>query len=149
MIKPADLLDFYPDGELEIVESTGQIQSSLFGPKMPVIDEISTKFKYRFRCDGCSKKSEHNIMCEDWELIESYRSWGKRYENVDLLWEKLYQKYYFDMVKKKDLHFYVGTFSQFPTWLIIGIYYPPRRGGENEKEVSNRKDMTLNHFINI
>ena len=26
-----------------------------------------------------------------------------------------------------DLYFYVGTFSQFPTWLIVGLYYPPKQ----------------------
>ena len=35
-------------------------------------------------------------------------------------------KYYKSMVGS-DLYFYVGTFSQFPTWLIVGLYYPPKR----------------------
>ena len=49
-----------------------------------------------------------------------------RYDDLNLLWEKLQDKYYKSMVGS-DLYFYVGTFSQFPTWLIVGLYYPPRQ----------------------
>jgi len=29
-------------------------------------------------------------------------------------------------MKDNDLYFFMGTFSQYPTWLIVGLYYPPR-----------------------
>jgi hypothetical protein len=49
-----------------------------------------------------------------------------RYGDLNLLWEKLQDKYYKSMTNS-DLYFYVGTISQFPTWLIVGLYYPPKQ----------------------
>ena len=69
------------------------------------------------------------MQCEDWELLESYRSWGQRYGDEDTLWEKLHEKFFEKMLAEKELYFYVGTFSQYPTWLIIGLYYPPKGTG--------------------
>jgi hypothetical protein len=66
------------------------------------------------------------MQCEDWELFESYRSWGKCYGEPDVLWKKLKGKFYSWMLEKRDLYFVMGMYSQYPTWFIIGIYYPPK-----------------------
>lgn len=65
------------------------------------------------------------MQCEDWELFESYRSWGDRYKDPDILWEKLREKFSIWM-KERELYFIMGMYSQYPTWFIIGIYYPPK-----------------------
>jgi len=124
LIKPAEVFNFYKNGALQIYKDKRVFQQSLFGNKIPEIEEIPHLFGYRFRCHGCQDGKEHNIQCEDWELFESYRSWGNHYGDADLLWEKLQDKY-FKSILKRDLYFYMGTFSQFPTWLIVGLYYPP------------------------
>ena len=142
LIKPVEVIDFIRKGKLQIYQDNKVFQQSLFGTGMPVVEEIPHLFSYRFRCSGCVEKKEHNIQCEDWELFESYRSWGQRYQDVNVLWEKLYQKYYTDMLDK-DLYFYVGTFSQYPTWLIIGLYYPPKDVEVPEKSGVN---LTLGDF---
>jgi len=141
LIKPAELLDFYKTDELKIYGDTKSFQQSLFGASIPEIEEIPHLFSYRFRCNGCKEGAEHNIQCEDWELLESYRSWGKRYGDTSLLWEKLYDKYY-RLMKDNDLYFFMGTFSQFPTWLIVGLYYPPR----NLKQQQRSKNRTLDEL---
>jgi hypothetical protein len=126
LIKPSEVLEFYKRGDLQIYQDPKVFQQSLFGTKIPEIEEIPHLFGYRFRCNGCQEGKEHNIQCEDWELFESYRRWGKQYGDLDLLWEKLQEKYYRSMLDN-DLYFYVGMFSQFPTWLIVGLYYPPKQ----------------------
>ena len=126
LIKPAEVLEFYKRGDLQIYQDPKVFQQSLFGAKIPEIEEIPHLFGYRFRCNGCQEGKEHNIQCEDWELFESYRRWGKQYGDLNLLWEKLQEKYYRSMLDN-DLYFYVGMFSQFPTWLIVGLYYPPKQ----------------------
>ena len=126
LIKPAEVLEFYKKGDLQIYHDPKVFQQSLFGTKIPEIEEIPHLFGYRFRCNGCHEENEHNIQCEDWELFESYRRWGKRYDDLNILWEKLQEKYYKYMLDN-DLYFYVGMFSQFPTWLIVGLYYPPKQ----------------------
>lgn len=124
LIKPVEVMDFYKKGELQIYKDSKAFQQAFFGTSMPVVEDIPHIFGYRFRCAGCAEGKEHNIQSEDWELFESYRSWGLKYGDVNVLWDKLYQKYFVEMLEK-DFYFYVGTFSQYPTWLIIGLYYPP------------------------
>lgn len=105
-------------------------------------EEIPHLFGYRFKCFGCKERKEHNIQCEDWELFESYRSWGNRYGYVDLLWEKLHDKYYRSMIKR-DLYFFMGMFSQYTTWLIVGLYYPPK----NIEQQPSLKNRTLDELF--
>ena len=89
LIKPAEVLEFYRKGDLQIYKDPKVFQQSLFGTKIPEIEEIPHLFGYRFRCNGCQLGKEHNIQCEDWELLESYRRWGMQYGDLNLLWEKL------------------------------------------------------------
>ena len=65
-------------------------------------------------------------MCEDWELLESWRSWKNKYKTDQLLWQKLKERY-FDWMKKRNLHFIIGTESRYNKFLIIGLYYPPKQ----------------------
>jgi hypothetical protein len=89
------------------------------------LEKIPYIFKYEFQCDGKNCKN-HNIMCEDWELLEAWRSWKIKYKTEDVLWSKVYEKFHDYFINKCDLYFYMGTHSMFPSWLIIGIYYPPK-----------------------
>jgi hypothetical protein len=142
LIKPLEVLDFYKKSELQIYGDTKAFQQSLFGARIPDIEEIPHLFGYRFRCSGCEEGKEHNIQCEDWELFESYRSWGKRYGNVSLLWEKLYDKYYRSMLNA-NLYFFMGMFSQYNTWLIVGLYYPPK----NLEQMHRLNNRTLDELL--
>ena len=119
LINPVEIIDFYKTDELKIYEEKSWFQYTLDGRKTPVLTEIPHIFKYKIRCGGCTD-GMHNIQCEDWELMESYRKWGRRYSDVDVLWEKIYEKYC-NWMKTRDLYFYVGTYSLYPTWLIIGL----------------------------
>jgi hypothetical protein len=94
------------------------------GKKVPIVTKVPHQFKYTFTCQGCSDGRSHDIQCEDWELLESYRSWGKRYDNPEELWSKLHGKFY-DFMVARDIHFFMGMHSQYPSWLIIGLFYPP------------------------
>mgnify|MGYP006300399167 CR=1 FL=1 len=132
LIKPKEVLDFYTTQDFELVQSNKEYIKTLTGELMPVTDEIPHMFKYKFTCEGCQPGKEHNIQCEDWELFESYRAWGKYYHNdPEITWEKMREKYYTWMMEKRDLYFMVGTESQFGRWLIIGVYYPPKPGEED------------------
>lgn len=126
LIKPTDLIDLMKTDALKIYEKNGwSFTLNLDGEKIPNVNKIPHIFKYRFKCKGC-KDSEHNMQCEDWELFESYRSWGRLYGTTEILWEKLREKYFNWMLDTRDLHFILGMYSQYPTWFIIGIYYPPK-----------------------
>jgi len=141
LIKPREVIDFFTREELRQPPEPKAYQQSLDKQIIPIIDAIPHIFAYKFRCAGCDKKKIHDIMCEDWELFESYRSWWKTYPNVKTLWEKLHEKF-FDFMIRHDLHFYMGMYSQQPTWLIIGLYYPPK-----ETLIPVKKPVTLGNFM--
>jgi hypothetical protein len=65
------------------------------------------------------------MLCTDWEMLQSYRSWQKTYGNN---WEQAFrQRYEREMIDKFETHFFVGTMHQHPTsWIIVGLFYPPR-----------------------
>lgn len=133
LIKPIKLMDFIKTEDLEMYEKNGwSFTINLDGKVIPKVTKIPHIFKYRFKCRCCGE-GEHTMQCEDWELFESYRSWGKRYKDSKKLWEKLKGKYFYWMLKNRDFHLIMGMYSQYPIWFIIGIYYPP-----NEKVVISK-----------
>ncbi len=91
------------------------------------LEKVPYSFRYQFRCDE-SSCTGHTISCIDWEMSESWRKWKDKYGNK---WEdKFLQKYQTEMIEKNDTHFYVGTVHQHPqTWIIVGLFYPPRSIG--------------------
>lgn len=143
LIKPSEMMDFFTREELKQPAAPKEFQRSLDNQIIPIIDAIPHIFAYKFRCVGCIEGKQHDIMCEDWELFESYRSWWKNYPDVKVLWEKLHEKF-FDFMVRNDLHFYMGMYSQMPTWLIIGLYYPPK-----ETVIPTKKPVSLGKWMGL
>jgi hypothetical protein len=143
LIKPKDIIKFYKDEDLEIYnDSKKALQQTFFGASIPNVEKIPHIFGYEFTCNGCQEEKRHRIQCEDWELLESYRKWGLIYGNVDTLWDKLKEQYH-DKMLKRDIYFYMGMFSRYTTWLIVGLYYPPRVVGPSARTTAT----SLNDFI--
>lgn len=100
-------------------------QDSLF-EKAPAqtLEKIPFDFRYKFRCGdvGCNG---HTMLCTDWEMGQAYRAWRAEYGNE---WEaKFRQRFETEMIEKNDTHFFVGTIHQHPgSWIIIGLFYPPK-----------------------
>jgi hypothetical protein len=88
------------------------------------LEKIPFHFYYYFKCDDAACKG-HHLSCTDWEMGESYRKWKREY---GAQWkQKFRQTYETDMITKYDTHFFVGTLHHYPgTWIIIGLFYPPR-----------------------
>lgn len=129
LIKPKEITDFTIDSkagstdEEEILKEV-QTQMTLEGEARTDLEDIGYNFRYHFYCMGENCKG-HNIMCEDWEMLESWRKWKRRYRDRETFVERFRQTY-LDRMRDKNLHFFVGTHSRFNTWLIIGLYYPPK-----------------------
>lgn len=102
------------------------LQSPMFGklPKIP-LQKIPYDFFYEFRCDNPDCPT-HRLMCTDWEMGESFLKWTKKYNDN---WEEKYRaRYETDIIQNKDTCFYVGTVHGHPhRWIIIGLFYPPKR----------------------
>jgi hypothetical protein len=88
------------------------------------LEKIPFSFRYEFQCED-PECTGHKMICTDWEMGESYRKWKAQYGGT---WEeKFRQRYEKEMIEKNDTHFYVGTVHQYPgTWIIVGLFYPPR-----------------------
>ncbi len=127
LVKPSVVHNFFTTENLEEIDNDiiqGR-QMTLLGEKRTLLEELPHIFKYHFSCTkNCL--CNHNMTCEDWELFQSYRSWRYIYPTTEVLWEKIYQKFYTTMIEERDLHFFVGTHSLYPVWMIIGLYYPPK-----------------------
>lgn len=135
LIRVGDLQRFYKSEELEIPGANGpRIMQATFdalgglGQPKWILNQIPHVFRYRFRCDvPASVCRGHDMTCEDWELFESNRKWPQQYGTPELLWQKL-QDRYFTRMKEADLQFFMGTESQYGSWLVVGLYYPKRSG---------------------
>ena len=90
--------------------------------KIPAISKIDTHYRYSFRCDG--EDTVHNIMCEDWEVYEAARSWPRTYGTET--WKRMHGKFFDLFSEEKNLHFFMGTHFRWKTWIVIGLYYPPK-----------------------
>jgi len=123
IIKPKEIRDLISEKPVseEDLQISKEIQMTLFNERIRSVDEIMNKFQYIFSCD---RECTHEIMCEDWELLEAYRKYWEIYGDPSTVWEKLHNRF-FSWLSKRDLYFIMGTHSRFPTWMIIGLHYPP------------------------
>lgn len=131
LVRPRVVRSFYKTEELDdmfrrAVEEMA-LQTTIEGDSKPILKPYEHIFRYRWQCRDLQCK-EHDMTCEDWELFAAFNNWKKRYGSFDELWQKLYEKFYTDLYGKRDLHFFVGTHSKYPVWMIIGLYYPPKQG---------------------
>lgn len=135
LIKPSELLDFIrtdknESGELgEVMSDYRKNLQMIFDGNglmkaIPVIGGIDTYYRYSFRCEG--EDTVHHLMCEDWEVYEAARSWPRTYGTKERTWEKMHEKFFDLFSKEKNLHFFVGTHFIWGTWMVIGVYYPPK-----------------------
>jgi len=108
-------------------------QGDLFGEKgenpFEVVKKLPYKFSYVFTTED---DKERTLMIEDWELGALY--W-KCLESANgdekTACQKVKEKYFDYMVKKRDLYFYLGTTLKHHNvgpnpFIIIGAFYPPK-----------------------
>ena len=135
LIKPRKIIDFttkprhrLSEGEKKTLDR--QIQTLLpeLTPPIPKWSKLRPKklpwLGYEFKCFGRRCRG-HKMMCIDWEIQELYRKLLEKYGNEEKALSKTREKA-LEWMKKRDMYFVVGTTWRFPTWMIIGIHYPPK-----------------------
>ncbi|MBL9001683.1 MAG: hypothetical protein JNK25_11160 [Phycisphaerae bacterium] len=89
--------------------------------------KVPWKFHYRFTCDDPRCNGNHRMMIEDWELGALY--WrcidnGDSPKNAAL---KVKKKFFHEMcADTRDTHLFVGTVLEHGTWVVIGVFWPPK-----------------------
>lgn len=132
LIKPYEITDFIVEEDKPNWKPEWQQlfeQESLFEDmKMKPLDKIPFRFSYRFKCSSLCKG--HKIKIEDWEIVELARNY---LDDLDLLKEKVSEKYKDWMLKTRELYFFMGSTLQFHRrkaknpYIIIGVFYPPSK----------------------
>lgn len=137
IIKPKRIIDFLAtpiercrDWEKDLVMG---IQQTLDGINYnSPLEKIPYKFSYVFECDDPACKIQHDLMIEDWEICELYRSEKQRLgEKESLL--KVAEKYRDQFINTKDLYFTLGTENNWNNWLIISVFYPKKFASDGKK----------------
>jgi len=111
-----------------------QAQGSLFDEEdtnfvFKVVKKLPYKFSYIFTTDD---NNERTIMIEDWELGALYWNCLKKADgDEETACQKVKEKYFDYMYRKRDLYFFMGTTFKFHNvapnpFIIIGTFYPPK-----------------------
>ena len=77
------------------------------------------------------------MMCIDWEIQQLFRRYRDRGPQG---FEKVKERA-MSWMNQRDAYFVVGTTWRFKTWLIIGVFYPPR-----QTEPKQQTEETLHLF---
>ena len=97
--------------------------------------KVPFRFRYQFECDDARCKG-HTMMIEDWEVGALFWNLRDRGANADEAAKKVKQKFLEELCgPQKDTHFYMGTHSTYPTWMVIGVYHPKISAGRPKTNI--------------
>ena len=128
IVRPARILDLKieesnPDWKPEWQNVLNQFQ--LFGPQPKPLAKIPFKFSYVFECEDSSKP--HNAMIEDWELGVLYLKEVDRLGAEQRAAESVKNKFFDELcAPDKDTQFFMGTVFPYNTWIVLGVFWPPK-----------------------
>ena len=129
IVRPMEITDFLvePDEPEWKQQWKAQFhQLKLFGPQRKPLEKIPFKFSYRFRCDSADCRG-HQMKIEDWEISELYRNQRSKLGSAEKACESVRRKFFDDMCSpSKDTHFFVGTTLQYGSWIVLGVFWPPK-----------------------
>ena len=128
IVRPSKILDVSIEPSAEDWKPDWQAtlqQFRLFGPQPLPLRKIPFKFSYVFECEDSEKP--HHAMIEDWELGVL---WLKELERLgdELDAAKSVRRKFLDEMcgSGRETKFFVGTVFPYNTWVVVGVYWPPR-----------------------
>ena len=66
-------------------------------------------------------------MCEDWELGALFLKESDRLGSDEAAAQSVRMKFFDEICgSEKDTCFFMGTFFPYNTWLVLGLFWPPR-----------------------
>ena len=128
IIRPTRVLD------LEIADAEGDWkpewqgelnQLRLFGPPPKPLRKLPYKFTYIFECADSAKP--HRATITDWELGTLFLKEADRLASDKAAAESVKKKFFGELCRAdKDTRFFMGTFFPYNTWLVLGVFWPPK-----------------------
>jgi hypothetical protein len=100
-------------------------QLTLFGPVQKPLRKIPYKFSYVFECRDSTKP--HKAMIEDWELGVLWLREMARLGNEEQAALSVRNKFLNELCNEsKDTRFFMGTVFPYNTWVVLGVFWPPK-----------------------
>jgi hypothetical protein len=129
IVRPAEIIDL----KVEPVERQWKPQwqatlkqFTLFGGPPKELQKLPFKFSYVFRCSDSGDKV-HTAMIEDWELGVLYRKEMERLDDEKAAVASVRKKFFEEICHpNRDTRFFMGTVFPYNTWVVIGIFWPPK-----------------------
>lgn len=102
-------------------------QLTLFNAQKKILYKIPYIFRLKYLCQNEPECKGHNQCVIDWEIGESFRSWKRRYKTDDKTIQMIKKKWQDQMFEeKRDTYLFVGNQHRFKTFMILGIFWPPK-----------------------
>ena len=102
-------------------------QLKLFGEQQKPLRKLPYRFRYIFECEDSAKP--HNAMVEDWELGTLFLREADRLGSDKRAAGSVRKKFLDEMCGPgKDTRFFMGTRFPYNTWLVLGMFWPPKTG---------------------
>lgn len=130
IVRPKRVLDLEirPAAEPEWKPEWQQLfsQKRLFGEQMKPLRKLPYSFHYVFECDDSA--APHVAMCEDWELGALFLNESDRLGSDEAAAKSVKSKFLGEICRPdKDTRFFMGTHFPYNTWLILGVFWPPKQ----------------------
>lgn len=110
--------------------------ANLFGEAREPLEAPPFTVRYRWRCvdEGCLG---HDQTCVDWEVGGAARKWLRSHDR-ETVRAYLHDTWYEKLCgPERDTFFFVGNQHQYPqSYLILGVFWPPRDAGRSQEQLS-------------
>lgn len=105
-------------------------QLKLFGTPQKPLRKIPFKFSYVFECQDSDRP--HKAMIEDWELGALWLNEVERLGDEREAADSVRTKFLNEMCRTdKDTRFFMGTTFPYNAWVVVGVFWPPKRMQES------------------
>lgn len=103
-------------------------QLRLFDDQPKKLTKIPYKFSYKFRCNDKRCTQSHKLAIFDWEIFVLYLNIRQNYPYaMDEILQKVKDKWLHQMWNsKRDSYLIVGTQYPNPTFIVLGVFWPPK-----------------------
>lgn len=140
MVRPTSIIDMTwveQDERAWTAEELAKLkQERIFSPeKVHDLEKIPYRFYVHFTC--CDRAEPYKMMFEDWEIGMLYRNCMRSSSSELEALQKVRDSYLKDWLnlKKRDVRLIVGTRSVYKTWLIIGMFTPPKLADDGQQSL--------------
>ncbi|MHC4713793.1 MAG: hypothetical protein ACYTAN_11075 [Planctomycetota bacterium] len=131
MFRPEEVSDLIVEeaaGEWSTRKKEVLGQGMFWSSPKKTLEKIPFRFLYKYRCSD-PKCNGHTQSIIDWEMGQLYRNVRKRHTDKREIGRLIRQKFLSELCgASKETYFFVGNIAKHPaTFLVLGVFYPPRK----------------------